>query len=489
MKSALPLPRTLAQAEASSPPRELRRGQRIDRYEILRPIGRGGMGSVWAARHATRSGAETVAIKTVLPDLANDRRARAMFLEEARLASAICHPNVARILDFIAHDDGGLYLVIEWVDGAPLNVIADVLAARDRRIPPRVLLRILADVCAGLHAAHELRDASGVHCDLVHRDVSPHNVLVGVDGAAKLIDFGVAKARHRAAFETTFGVLKGKVHFMAPEQALGDSVDRRADVWSVGAVAYYMLAGHGPFDTGGKVSTLRLLTAGAPLRPLPRDVHPAIERIITGCLASRPGDRFSTAEQLGFAIEAAIEELGAPASAEEVGALVEECARLELSERAPADLPRPLGPRGPSGASLAWTQSTQRFRLQGSVSPRSLTWIGIAGLCLMPAIPFAVVRATGFETGSSTSSARATVPTETTTATPPAPPAPDATTVVTVPAASPPGGKAAPLHARAKGIAAPPARSASRPRGSVPAPQLTPQKRSDDFGTAVETRK
>ncbi len=473
----------MLQAEANSPPRELRPGQRIDRYELLRPIGRGGMGSVWAARHGERGAETIVAIKTVLPDLASDPRVRAMFLEEARLASAISHPNVAHIIEFL-ECEGALYLVIEWVDGAPLNVIADALAAREQRIPPGILLRILVDVCAGLHAAHELRDPAGVPCDLVHRDVSPHNVLVGVEGVAKLIDFGVAKARHRAASETTFGVLKGKLHFMAPEQALGDTVDRRADVWSVGAMAYYMLAGHGPFDCGGRMDTLRLLVGGAPRLPLPPGVHPAIERIISGCLARRPQDRFATAEQLASAIEAAIEEMGVTASSKDVGSLVEECTGLDTSgERPVAGLELGESPASP----FAWTESTGQVQRRRSFRRRSLAWVALAGLCLLPAIPLAIAHASRSEGDPKPPVAAVPAPADLTEV---VPPVSAATPIVSVAPSFLAGTKVSVVHPHPKvAPPPPPPRPVQKARPPAPPPPASPPKRSDDFGSAVETRK
>jgi serine/threonine protein kinase len=445
------------------------------------------MGSVWAARHGARGSETIVAIKTVLPDLASDPRVRAMFLEEARLASAISHPNVAHIIEFL-ECDGALYLVIEWVDGAPLNLIADALASRGEVMPPGILLRILADVCAGLHAAHELKDPSGIPCDLVHRDVSPHNVLVGVGGVAKLIDFGVAKARHRAAAETTCGVLKGKVHFMAPEQALGDAVDRRADVWSVGAMAFYMLAGHGPFDMGEKVSTLRLLVGGAPRRPLPPDVHPAIERIISGCLARRPQDRFASAEQLRIAIEDAIEEMGVTASSKDVGSLVEHCTGLDVSGEQPAVRREPEEAPGP----FAWTESTGQVHLRRA-RRRSVMWGALAGLCLVPIIPLALSHA--MHTDSDANPAHVAAPSgtdATRTSLPTVTAAPIVSVAPTLFASTKLAGA---VHTHPRAVAAAPPAPTPRPVVKVRAPVAAPPspqpptRRSDDFGSAVETRK
>jgi serine/threonine protein kinase len=285
-------------------------GDRIEKYEFVQSIARGGMGSVWAAKlHGPHGFGKIVAIKTVLPELAGDEDVRAMFLDEARLASAIDHRNVARVVDFLEHQ-GALYIVMEWIDGVSLMTLHDRMAALGKRIPVRIALRILSDVCAGLHAAHELRYANGESCGLVHRDVGPHNVLVATEGSAKLIDFGVAKARFRVAPDSTIGQLRGRLDFMAPEQAQSSPLDRRADVWSVGASLFYLLAGQGPLGRFERKETLRRLLAGARPMPPPPNTHPAVASVLAGCLAQRREDRFPTAEHLGWAIEEAIERVG-----------------------------------------------------------------------------------------------------------------------------------------------------------------------------------
>src|SRR2546430_11137552 len=205
------------------------------------------MASVWLARLQGKHGFEKiVAVKTILPNFAADPRFRQMFLDEARIASRIEHANVARILDLGEQHDL-LYLVMEWVDGDALSKLSRTVEKNNQQVPLGILLRIVKDACAGLHAAHELCDPRGQVLGVVHRDVSPHNILVNSNGAAKVIDFAVAKARDRHAEETSTGILKGKIHYMAPEQAMGKPVDRRADVWAIGAILYRMLAGKAPF--------------------------------------------------------------------------------------------------------------------------------------------------------------------------------------------------------------------------------------------------
>jgi serine/threonine protein kinase len=166
-----------------------------------------------------------------------------------------------------------------------------------------------------LHAAHELKYTNGEPCGVVHRDVSPQNILVAAEGSAKLIDFGAAKTRLRVAAESTPGEIHGRFDFMAPEQARAEPIDRRADIWSVGATLFHLLSGHGPFGGGGSAESRRLLLAGASPLPPPPDAHPAVVRILSGCLALRREDRFPTAEQLGWAIDQAIERMGVAATA------------------------------------------------------------------------------------------------------------------------------------------------------------------------------
>jgi eukaryotic-like serine/threonine-protein kinase len=285
-------------------------GYRLDRYELLGPLAEGGMASVWIARQRGKHGFEKlVAIKTILPQYASDDRFRQMFLDEARIASRIEHFNVARIID-LGEEHDILYLVMEYVDGDSLSKLRRACTKHDTAIPPGVLLRILADACSGLHEAHELKDEEGRLLDIVHRDISPHNILVNTKGIAKVIDFGIAKARDRMAGETNAGVLKGKIQYMAPEQALGRKVDRRADLWAVGATLYHLLTGKPPYDADNTLGTLHLLTSGRPPLPLPPSVHTSIANVARKALTTAVDARFQTAAQMRDAIEAAMYDAG-----------------------------------------------------------------------------------------------------------------------------------------------------------------------------------
>jgi serine/threonine-protein kinase len=281
-------------------------GQKLDRYELLCPIAEGGMASVWVARQRGKHGFEkVVAIKMILPKFASDIRFQEMFLDEARIASRIEHANVAQIFD-LGEEHEILYLAMEYVEGDALSKINRACAKKGMRIPTAVLLRVLADTCSGLHEAHEMKEPSGRKLEIVHRDVSPHNILVSTKGIAKLIDFGIATAQSRAGAETSSGVLKGKIQYMAPEQALGRALDRRADVWAIGAVLYALLSGRPPYDADNPLATLNLLGSGRPPMPLPSTVHPSIAAIVRRALSFSPDQRHATAADLRDAIERAM---------------------------------------------------------------------------------------------------------------------------------------------------------------------------------------
>ncbi len=283
---------------------ELRAGLTLGRYELLVPIAQGGTASVWAARMKGPRGFEKiVAAKVMLTELLDDPDAETMFLDEARLVARIRHPNVAEVLD-LGEENGVLFLVMEWVDGEPLTVIAREARALGG-VPLGIALKIAKQACAGLHAAHELRDDQGQLVGLVHRDVSPQNVMVGHDGQVKVIDFGVAKAASNQ-LRTRVGQMKGKVAYMAPEQALGDPVDRRTDVFALGVVLYQLLTGKHPFRADNEFATLGRIRSKEVIEPpnrllpsLPDDVNAVIVQAL-----SKPREgRYQTMNELLRALE------------------------------------------------------------------------------------------------------------------------------------------------------------------------------------------
>lgn len=293
-------------------PTQLQPGYRLDRYELLCPLAYGGMASVWLARFGGRLGFERlVVIKMILPQYSQDPRFQEMFLDEARIASKIEHSNVARILDVGEHEDN-YFIVMEWVDGDSLSKVLRAAEQRKQRVPPGIALRIIADAAAGLHAAHELTDRDGTHLGVVHRDVSPQNILIANNGTTVIIDFGVAKARDRVSQETSAGQLKGKIRYMAPEQALGKNLDHRADVWALGAMLYEMFTGLPPYDGPNEVATLHKLTSGERPPPLPRTMPEVLRAVVERALAYDPDQRFATALELNLALEGAMVEINEP---------------------------------------------------------------------------------------------------------------------------------------------------------------------------------
>jgi serine/threonine-protein kinase len=275
------------------------------------------MASVWLARFGGRLGFERlVVVKMILPQFSQDPRFQNMFLDEARIASKIEHANVARILD-VGEEAGNYFIVMDWIDGDSLSkVMRGATELRKELMPPGVALRIAADAAAGLYAAHELKERDGTHLAVVHRDVSPQNILVANTGATVIIDFGVAKARDRIAQDTTAGQLKGKIRYMAPEQALGRALDHRADLFALGAILYEMFSGgKPPYEGVNDVATLHLLTSGAERKPLPEGTPPLVQDIIDRAMAYDPKDRFAHALELQEALEDAMVEIGAPTNA------------------------------------------------------------------------------------------------------------------------------------------------------------------------------
>jgi serine/threonine-protein kinase len=309
-------------------------GHTLGRYELLVPIAQGGMAVVWAARmKGTRGFQKIVAVKTMLPELSQDPQFEEMFLAEAALASRIRHPHVCEILD-LGEQDGLLYLVMEWIDGEPLSQLAR--SARQRGgIPKSITLRLCLSAALGLHAAHELKDDNGDLVGLVHRDVSPHNILVTYDGVVKIVDFGVAKATAESdQGRTKDGQLKGKVPFMSPEQALGKAVDRRTDIFALGIVLYQMLASKHPFRGDNDMITLRRICDREPAPSLSEsmpDCPPAVQDLVMKALEKDPARRFQTMAEMARALDRAVTaiKVGEPRD-EDVGTFV----KSVLGERA-----------------------------------------------------------------------------------------------------------------------------------------------------------
>ena len=271
-------------------------------FEILHRLGAGGMAEVFLAKKRGAEGTyKLLVVKRILPQYATSRRFRQMFVEEAHLATRLNHPNIVQVYEFSDHGDEGLLLSMEHVDGCDLGRLMSAARAKSIKIPPYVAAFVIAEAAKGLHYAHERKDESETPLAIVHRDVSPQNILVSFDGVVKIADFGIASAN---LFREEPGVLKGKFGYMSPEQARGEKIDRRSDVYSLGVVFYELLTLRSPY---GKLDDDALLAAvRAPEIPPPRslvpDVPADLEAIVVRALAKTPGERFPTARDLSAAI-------------------------------------------------------------------------------------------------------------------------------------------------------------------------------------------
>jgi serine/threonine protein kinase len=302
--------------------------RQIGRYALFGEIASGGMATVYFGRRVGAVGfSRSVAIKQLHPQYAKSPEFVAQFLDEAQLSSRVRHPNVVSVLDVVARD-GELFVVMEFVAGEPLSRLVHFAEAP---MPIPVASAILIQVLLGLHAAHEATTESGEPLQIVHRDVSPQNMLVGVDGAAHLLDFGVAKAASKL-HTTEHGQIKGKIPYMAPEQLRGDAIDRRADVFAAGIVLWELLTGERLFardDPGATVTAVLsgLIKAPTQLRP---EISPRLEALVLKALQHPREGRFASAREMALALEAC----APPASSLTVGAWVESIAGASLKERA-----------------------------------------------------------------------------------------------------------------------------------------------------------
>lgn len=310
--------------------------QRLDRYEILAEIASGGMATVYLGRLPGAGGFERlVAIKRLHPHLEREREFVEMFLDEARIAARLHHPNVVATLE-VGTSDRGYYLVMDYVEGDTLAKLLTRAAASRTWIPRDVSLRIILDTLAGLHVAHELRGEDGELLNLVHRDVSPQNVLIGVDGVARITDFGVAKASARLS-STRSGQLKGKLGYMAPEQARGGDIDRRADVFAMGIMLWEALAARrlfrGKQDTDAETLQRVLFEPIPRLRDVDPSIPPGIDAVVARALERDLDQRWASCAELADAIERLDEPGMRAASTRDVARFVNEVVGADVSAR------------------------------------------------------------------------------------------------------------------------------------------------------------
>ncbi len=280
------------------------------KYTLLRKLKTSGMAEVWLARqHGTGGFVKDIVIKRILPHLAEDEKLVTMFLDEARIAANLNHPNVVQIFD-LGQDGKDYFIAMEYIRGYDLEQIEEQIKKRQIPFPIEIGVQIISDTCLGLAYAHDFKLPDGTPLNVVHRDVSPQNILLSETGVVKLIDFGIAKAR-TSSTKTQVGHTKGKICYMSPEQMMAKPLDRRSDIFSLGVVMYEMLCGVKPFDGENLLACYQCLKEGiVPPRQIRGDIPPELERIIMKALAYNRDERYPTATAMRFDLQNFLTEQG-----------------------------------------------------------------------------------------------------------------------------------------------------------------------------------
>ncbi len=363
------------------------------RYEVLGRIAFGGMAEIFLGREATNLGTHRhLAIKRILPHVADDEQFVEMFLDEARLAIQLNHASICHIYEFGELDDS-FFIAMEWVNGVPLGKL--IRRARDiGGIPAPVAVRILADIAGALAYAHNARDALGKPLEIVHRDVSPHNVMVAYDGQVKLLDFGIAKATSHAS-KTQAGTVKGKFSYMAPEQCLNKDLDGRVDVFAIGICLWETLAGRALYTRDNEFETMKaIIEEDAPPLAAERPDAEGLDPIIKKALAKARENRYATAAELQTELERWLAQRGHVVNASKVAELMEDL-YAEQIRRGPLVDSTPFGQsfqrKKPPDAAAASHPSYQALEAQTGrneavVAPpprRPIGWIALAAAALV----------------------------------------------------------------------------------------------------------
>jgi serine/threonine-protein kinase len=300
-------------------------GSAANSYEILAKLAMGGMAEIFLAKGANNAGVERyVVLKRVLRHRADDAHFVRMFLDEARLASQLQHPNIAQVYDIGKLGDS-YFFTMEYVHGETVRTLLQRTHGLRRQIPLSAVLAIIAGSAAGLHHAHERKGYDGKPLGIVHRDVSPSNLMVSYEGTVKVVDFGVAKAEHRSA-ETQAGTVKGKISYMSPEQCKGGDVDRRSDLFSLGILMWEMLTTERLFRRVSDFEAMQAIVSDQvqPPSTLRPDLPPEVDAIVMKLLAKAPADRYQTADELNEAVEAVAVRTGSAISAASLGRYMRE---------------------------------------------------------------------------------------------------------------------------------------------------------------------
>ncbi|WP_224369231.1 serine/threonine-protein kinase [Hyalangium versicolor] len=277
--------------------------QPFGKYQLLKKLATGGMAEVWLARQSGIEGfAKSVVVKRILPHLAEDREFVEMFRNEALIAANFNHPNIAQVYEF-GEANGTYYIAMEFIHGEDLGRVMRKAWSAGQWIARPLAIRIVASACEGLFYAHSRTDGSGKPLKVVHRDISPQNILISFDGSVKLVDFGIAKAADQVGL-TKSGAIKGKFAYMAPEQAAGKALDHRADIFAIGLVLYELLTGVRPLKRDSELATLQAALECSIQTPSEvADVPPELDPVVMSALAKAADDRYRDARQFQIALE------------------------------------------------------------------------------------------------------------------------------------------------------------------------------------------
>jgi len=343
-------------------------------YELVAKLATGGMAEIFLARRTDAVGrGDLVVIKRILPHLADDEHFVTMFRDEAALASKLEHANVCRVFS-LGHAENTWFIVMEYLHGIALSRMLTRVSKNKGKLDLRVVAGIVIQACEGLHHAHELRAPDGHLLGVVHRDVSPPNIFVGADGIVKLLDFGIAKARG-ASSKTRTGTVKGKNAYMSPEQILGKALDRRSDLFALGAVMYELLTVKRLFHRDSDFLTFKAITE----EPIPDirerrpDLPAAVREIVTRALARDVNARFPTARDMAVAVRTAVAPLGGPATSAELAAMIaddfgdELAAKQQLAQQPPIAA---IGADSSTVPTLALTSGSQQMAVAATAVER-----------------------------------------------------------------------------------------------------------------------
>lgn len=308
--------------------------KRYGRYTLVKKLATGGMAEIWLARQRGLADFKRfVVIKKILSHLSAQETFVKMFLDEARTSAQLNHPNIVQVYD-LGREGESYFIAMEFINGENLAAVAWRGKKRNDPIPVPFAARVLADACKGLHYAHHLKGADGAPLSIVHRDISPQNLLLTYDGETKVVDFGIAKAASRSEATKT-GMLKGKFSYMSPEQCQGAPIDMRSDIFALGILLYELTTGTRLFKHESELMILEMITKREVVSP--REVNPEIpeelDRIVMRALRKDPNDRFQTAQEMQLALEEYIRRSGGPASSTELSVYMRALFQDHLEEK------------------------------------------------------------------------------------------------------------------------------------------------------------